>query len=397
MINLNNQTTRYNRSEMLLLCGFCLIVFLLPATKSPALIAGGLTILIWIFSGRFAKDYKIWLGQVWVKPVLLFVLLPWLGLIWTDDPKKGIDFAEKTYYWLLAFAVCSISHKRAVYIIWAFITGLSLNVVVAILQYAGVFPYLKEEFATGLLTGFNPYISYSLILVFGMLIISFHFRNTSQKWQKIFIIALITSYIFNLSIIHGRSGYIAFILLSPLVIYNLVGKKHFVKIIIAAVLITGMFLLSPTVQYRINLVKEEISLYYQGQKNTSVGLRLHMWDGALKIFADNPLIGAGTGSFEKSLKKYNPDPSLPHIDQPHNSFLYMAASFGIIGVFSILWLFAVFLKKGWKHRDNILGYSMLMFGIILIIGSMTDTQILSRITGILFAIFMGMRVKDDES
>lgn len=397
MIKTSDKTSVYYNPQMLLCYSFCLMVFLLPATKSPALIAGGLTILIWVLSGRFVKDYKIWLGQEWIKPVILFILLPWFGLIWTDDPKKGIDFAEKSYYWIFAFAISSIPHKRTIYLIWSFIAGISLNVAVSTLQYAGIVPYLKNDFATGLLTGFNPYISYSLILVLGMLILSFHFRNTVNKWQKILIIVLIISYIFNLSIIHGRSGYIAFITLSPLMIYNLVGRKHFLKSIIAAVLITGMFLLSPIVQHRINLIKEEISLYYQGQKFTSVGLRLHMWEGAIKIFRDNPLIGIGTGGFEKSLKQYNPDPSLPGIDQPHNSFLYMATSFGIIGIFSILWLFVVFMKKGWNHRDNILGYSMLMFGIILIIGSMTDTQILSRVTGILFAVFTGMRVKDDKS
>ncbi len=362
-------------------------------TKSPPLIAGGLTIIAWVFSGRFIKDYKIWVGQEWVKPVILFMLLHWIGLLWTDDLDKGVSFAQKSYYWLFAFAVASIPFKKAIYLIWAFIAGLSLNVFIAILQYAGAVPFLRQDFATGLLTGMNPYISYSLILVLGMLILSFVFRHAGKPWEKIIIVIFIASYIFNLSIIHGRSGYIAFIILIPLIVYNLSGRRHFLKSMIAAVLIAGMFLFSPMVQHRINLIKQEILLYQQGQKLTSVGLRIYMWEGSIKIFLNNPLIGVGTGGFEKALNEIDFDSAPKGIDQPHNSFLYMGASFGIIGIISILWLFIVFLRKGWKHKDNILGYSALAFGAVLIIGSMTDTQILSRITGILLAVFIGMRVE----
>ena len=397
MITLNDKTSPNPDSLKFLFYSFCLLFFLLPIAKSPPLIVGGLTLLIWLLSGSFIKDYKIWLQQDWVPPVVFFMLLPWVGLIWTNDIEKGISFAEKSYYWLFAFAISSIPYGRTVYFIWAFIAGLSLNVIIAILQNIGIVPYLREDFATGLLTGINPYISYSLVLVFGMLILSFYFGKTDKKWLKISIIILIAAYIFNLSIIYGRSGYIAFILLSPLLLYNLIGKRHFLKSIAAAVVITVLFLLSPMVQHRISLIKEEAALYYQGQKITSVGLRLHMWEGAIRIFMNNPLIGVGTGGFQKALKQYDPDPSLPGLDQPHNSLLYMATSFGILGIVSILWLFVVFLKKGWKHRNNISGYSMLMFGIILIIGSMTDNQVLSRITGIIFALFMGMRLEEDET
>ncbi len=395
MINSINRLLDNSISIKLLFYSLCLLFFLLPIAKSPPLIAGGLVIFIWVISGTFIKDYKNWLTQNWLPPVIFFIFLLWAGLLWTKDIDKGLQFAEKSYYWLFAFAIASIPYAKAIYFIWAFIAGLSFNVILALLQYAGVAPYFKEDFATGLLTGFNPYISYSLVLVLGMLILSFCFGKTNSKWLKILIITLITTYIFNLSIIHGRSGYIAFIILCPLIIYNLTGRKYLLKSLLAALIIIGLFLLSPMVQHRLNLIQQEIALYYQGQKYTSVGLRLHMWDGAIKIFIDNPFIGVGTGGFEQTLQQYAPDPPLPGLDQPHNSFLYMATSFGILGIVSILWLFAVYLKKGWKYRHSISGYSMLMFGIIMIIGSMTDTQIFSRITGILFALFMGMNLEND--
>ncbi|MCX8031545.1 MAG: O-antigen ligase family protein [Thermodesulfovibrionales bacterium] len=379
----------------LLFYSLCFMFFLLPIAKSPPLIVGGFVIFIWTLSGAFIRDYKKWLLQSWSPPVLVFIVLLWIGLLWSNDVQKGLQFAIKSYYWLFAFAIASIPYEKNQYFIYSFIFGLSINVLVSLMQFLGVLPYFKEDFATGFLTGFNPYISYSLILVHGMLILSFLFNTTKKKSLKALIIFFLVAYILNLSIIHGRSGYFAFILLSPIIIYNIIGKKKLFTILLTSLTIVLLFLLSPTVQHRLSLIKSEIILYYQGEKNTSVGLRLHMWDGAIKIFLDNPLIGVGTGGFEKALQQYSPEPPLWGLEQPHNSFLFMATNFGIFGIFSLLWLFTVYLKKGWKFRNNLSGYSMLMFGTILIIGSMTDTQIFSRITGILFALYMGMNFKQD--
>ena len=73
-----------------------LLAFLVQIATSPAVIAGGISIAIWIFTGTFWKD-RGWLKQEWTLPVLLFMLMPWAGLIWTTNLHMGLKFAQRSY------------------------------------------------------------------------------------------------------------------------------------------------------------------------------------------------------------------------------------------------------------------------------------------------------------
>lgn len=208
---------------------------------------------------------------------------------------------------------------------------------------------------------------------------------------------MLVIYFFSLSVGHGRIGYLAFLVLSPWIFSNIMGKKHIFKIA-GVILLMGLLLFSfSTVQNRVGLAVKDVKLYYQGNKNTSIGVRLYMWEGAVKLFLENPVIGVGTGGYKKAMMKYKDNPELQYRPQPHNSFLYMAVSFGIVGLFSMIWLFFAFLKKGWQARDTIAGFSVLSFGVVLLMGSLTDTQILSLATAKMLALLTGIRTEQDGS
>ncbi|MGD2079954.1 MAG: hypothetical protein PVJ36_02335, partial [Nitrospirota bacterium] len=89
--------------ERLMFYSFCGFFFLIPLATSPAVIAGLFTISIWIISGKFIRDRE-WLRKKWTLPVIAFMFLPWVGLLYTEDLQTGLGFAKKSYYWLYAFA-----------------------------------------------------------------------------------------------------------------------------------------------------------------------------------------------------------------------------------------------------------------------------------------------------
>jgi O-antigen ligase len=380
--------------DRLMFWGFCGTFFFIPIATSPAVIMGLLTLSLWIFSGKFIKDRHLWLKQKWFFPVLLFMALPWIGLLYTNDIKIGMDFAKKSYYWLYAFAIASLSCKKypAKTMIYAFLFGLLFTAFITIMEAVGLVPMPK-----GMATGFMGHISFSLLLVFGILLVSFFYKTANNVKQRILLIMTMVIYFFSLSVGQGRIGYFAFLVLSPWIFFNIMGKKYIFKIAGAVLLIGLLLFSSSTVQNRVGLVVNDVKLYYHGNKNTSIGLRLYMWDGAAKLFLENPVIGVGTGGYKKAMMKYKDNPELPDIVQPHNSFLYMAVSFGIVGLFSLIWLFLVFLKKGWQARNSIVGFSVLSFGVVLLIGSLTDTQILSLATAKMLALLTGIRTEQDGS
>lgn len=384
--------TNYITIDRLIFWGFCGTFFFVPIATSPAVISGAISLALWVFSGRFIKDRQMWLNQSWTIPVTVFMILPMIGLLWTEDIAMGLKFVSKSYYWLYAFAIASLTYRgyTSKVFINSFLIGLSISVLISILQYVGLFPMPKG------VPGFIHHIKYSLLIVFGLLLLSFYYKGSDNRKQKILLILAIVAYLFSLSVGIGRIGYLTFIVLSPWIFFNILGKKHLLKIAFASILSIAILLSSATVQNRIKLAVNDIKSYYQGNKNTSIGLRLYMWDGAIKIFLENPVIGVGTGGFKKALVKYKNDPNLPDIDHPHNSFFYMATSFGLVGLASLLWLIWIYLKRGWQNRNSYVGFAVLSFGIVFIIGSLSDTEIRSHATLTMLALLTGIKTEQDK-
>lgn len=389
---LGNLLAKYTRlADRLLFLFLCCLFFFIPFATSPAVISGAIALAIWISSGMAFRDSGRWLKQKWTLPVLVFMLLPWVGLLWTNDIAGGLGLAKKSYYWLFAFAIASmdISRKHIITLLNAFLVGLLLISIISLLQFAGAVPLLK--WLPTIFSGKS--ITVSLLLVFGMLILSFYFSKAENVKSKILISSLILLFFIALSVGTGRAGYLAYILLSPVVMYNIFDKK-IIKVIAGTAITISVLFLSPSVQQRTDLMFSDISNYQRMDTNTSVGLRLHMWTGAVKIFLENPVIGVGTGGYQSAMKKYE-TPNLAAIyrdfSDPHNSYLYMAANFGILGIISLFWLFTGLLKNGWRNRHNITGFAILSYTLVLMIGSLTGTQILSFATAVLFAVFTGLQ------
>lgn len=383
-----------SRIDRLLFWSLCGLFFFIPVATSPAVIIGLLGLSLWIFSGKFITERERWLKAKWLPPVILFMALPWIGLLWSNDIHEGLDFARKSYYWLFAFMVASmtLSSRDVTVLLDFFIGGLVFVCCVSLLQFIGLIPMVEWLPATFS----RKSIIIGLLLVYGMLVLSFYFsKGKGMGRTRTLSLLLIALFCLALAIGTGRIGYLAFVLLLPLVIYNLLGQRNLVKIIIITLPLLVVFFLSPVVQNRISLVMSDIKEYQKGNPNTSIGLRLNMWNGAIRIFLENPIIGAGTGSYMLEMKKYHHpklDPEFQNFSEPHNSFLYMAASFGVMGLISLSWLFLVFLKKGWVARASIPGFAVLAFGLVLLIGSLTATQILSYATGKMFALLMGIEI-----
>ena len=365
--------------------------FFVPVATSPTVICGAVVLIVWIISGRLLSDIGPWLKSELALPVLALIALPWIGLLYTPLPEAGFPIALKTHYWLYAVAVVSLVPVRGAVdrMIKMYLAGLSLNSVISALQFAGIAP-LKKGLATGLLGGSSAHIAYSLLLTTGMLIASFYFARAEGPKQRAVYGAALLLYFVTMGFTGGRSGYLALIVLSPLLVHNLVGRRHIFKIAVLSIATVSLLFTSPVVRSRFAKAAEDIQLYRQGIVNTSLGLRFHMWQISLNDIRENPILGLGTGGFERSWELHKGDNSLPSHNHPHNSFLYMTVSYGIIGLAAFCWVLFVMLKRGWKGRESAPGFAVLSFTAVFIIGSLSDTQLLPFATSVAFPLFAGL-------
>jgi O-antigen ligase len=384
-------------SEKALFWSLLAMFFFIPIATSPNVICGLVVIFVWVFTGEFWRKRSRWLGQEWTLPVVIFMLLPWVGLLWTNDLHAGLVFCGKSYYWLLAFAVASldVDMEKSSRLIEAFLLGLITSFFIAVLQFARILPMGEA----GTPTSHVFHITYSLLLVFGILAASFYYRQAAGRRRKAFFILVVLAFVLNLLVTNGRSGYVAFVLLSPLFVWNITGgrQKQLIGSFLVLLALVALLFSSPMVRERMRDAASDLRLYRTGISNTSLGLRFYFWRGALEIFKSHPVLGVGTGGYKKAMDAFRTDPSLPEAVQPHNSFLYATVSFGLVGLAALLWLFYVFLKKGWQARAGSGGFAVLAFGLVLVIGSFTDTQILSVATAIPFAALMGLHVRKEKN
>jgi O-antigen ligase len=218
-------------------------------------------------------------------------------------------------------------------------------------------------------------------------------------WPRNFLIAVLMLFlVVTITCLKGRSAYLALLLLSPWMFTVLFRRCRVIPVFAAVVLTVVLMVSSGTVRARLALIPKEIELFRSGTSLTyqlpdgtvtpsSIGLRIRMWKNAGRIFMGHPLLGAGTAGYKHETDILDPSLSLSH---PHSSYLYVAASYGLLGIGLYGWLLYATLKRGWRSRHTLAGHSLLAFVLVILIGSLSDTQILTAATGVALGFAVGI-------
>lgn len=88
------------------------------------------------------------------------------------------------------------------------------------------------------------------------------------------------------------------------------------------------------------------ALGLQANQEDPTSGRLHFWSIALKIFADNPVIGAGHEAFAVAFTRYDSWNGVFRVEQAHNDYLQMLADGGILAFACVLAFVLLLLKNG---------------------------------------------------
>jgi O-antigen ligase len=132
----------------------------------------------------------------------------------------------------------------------------------------------------------------------------------------------------------GRSGYLALIVLSTVATfsYAYLNKKIVISLIFLAI-IPLLLLSSPTVNQRMTQGIDEVKQYESKAEETSMGMRMILWNNTFELILERPLLGVGTGAFNKAysdkiIDKPQWEKSITH--DPHNQFLKITTEQGFI-------------------------------------------------------------------
>ncbi|MCP4720937.1 MAG: O-antigen ligase family protein, partial [Desulfobacteraceae bacterium] len=278
---------------------------------------------------------------------------------------------------------CYYSEKRFFILVSALWAGLLTGAVLALGQVLGLVEPIRAHYL-----GFGiVYTLVAMYLIIGILMAAFYFKQATTRQSKIGLILLILAFLFHLTVLEGRSGYLIFILVSPMVARDLMhGFSFKIKALVFGVLVLSLCL-SPVVRNRVvytfDQLKANKEKVLKGKDIKSMP-RPYIIKQAIDIMKQHPLIGIGTGSLTEPTRANGHE-----VAHPHNNFLYMGVSFGMIGFISCFWLFWNMFARSWRFRETPVGYFVFSTCLVLFLGGMFDTQILNTGTLLLLSITYG--------
>ncbi len=140
---------------------------------------------------------------------------------------------------------------------------------------------------------------------------------------------------------HARSAYLAFIV-GFIVLFGLrKGVKFLLISLIFIAVVIALFSLSPQEGIRLNRI-------------TSSWARIESWQHALTIFKDHPLFGVGYNSYRYAQRDYgflDNGWETSHAGAgSDSSFLLVAATMGIVGIGSFLYLWGSILLRSYREK-----------------------------------------------
>jgi O-antigen ligase len=163
---------------------------------------------------------------------------------------------------------------------------------------------------------------------------------------------------FYASIISGsRGGWVAMPVVVLLFCAALVDKKNARAVCMGAVAVmAGLLILAvsvPSVKQRYDDAVSDLRLYQQGNAATSLGARFAIWDAAVKLISEKPLMGWSRDAYEQRrdqlIKEGEANPMVGMLANTHNSFVEILLFQGVFGFLCMCAMLSGVFVLFWKR------------------------------------------------
>lgn len=324
------------------------------------------------------------------------------GLILSEDLKSGFKFVSNVSKILFIYYISSLAIQiepeekrtdKAIILLFSFISGMFILNLIGLAQFTGLIGQSKYQVLEpmhmhhiwyGNLNAVGLYSSVSILL----------FTRFKQKLTLFgFILISLPCILFAQS----RAVWLGIALTLAIASFIMVRRKRifFYILLLVLFIFISLYLGSDIFKGRIELIKQDIHLFFAGNPNTSIGARFVMWKMAWKMFLSNPLMGVGTGDYMMVLQRYIKSGEAPAFiggyNQPHNMFLFLLARNGLVGLSAYLLVF----YKAFRLSIPMLGtnrlFGFLIFAVLthFLLASLTDSTTPQAMT-YSFALMLGI-------
>lgn len=331
-------------------------------------------LVFWGFNVLKKEEFKIISNPLNI-PVLSFIIICVLSLIWSNNPFIGLKelplfLAGPLLYFIIVNNI--YNEWQIKLIIGAVIIVGALFGIYGILQYNGIdFSFWIGNYGRGKVFGlfgnagyFAEYLMLPLPITISLFLVS------KNKTVKILLLMGILTMASSIALTFTRTPYLSLVTSSIFMLLLFVisqGKrlfkeniKIFIAIFIAIVLIVSLFVIPTSLNEKgtvISKIKKRTSISNIGNE-FSTGRRTAIWKYTMLMIKDRPWLGAGIGTFKYNSLRYQAKffdqednrALYPYgaADKTHNEYLQLGAELGIIGLIIFIWLMLAYFNYGLK-------------------------------------------------
>ena len=359
-------------------------------------------LVAWLLSGHLgAQIARAVRNPVVAAGLFLFALFIAGILVYDGDPLVAARFLGKYKELLFLVPLVGLLDGR----VWrarAFRFFFVAMVITLIGSYAiglGLIPIDNPPTRyAGNPTVFKLHITHSFLMaMFAFLCASLARIETDRRRRLIYVALAVLAAANVLFMVQGRTGYVVLV---ALFVYAVIAWYRW-KGVLAGALILGIVLgagwfSSSTLRERTETAVKEYQEWVPGQgAQTSIGQRLDFYHVTYEIIREHPLLGVGTGGFEKAYRDKVAGTNLAPTSNPHNEYLMIGAQLGIVGVIAFVTMLVVLWRLSGRLENEFERDLARALVISYALGNLVNSLLLDHTEGMLFcwasaALFAGM-------
>ena len=345
-----------------------LAAFLPIGVLYPALWAVSVLVVRDRLSGHRAASLAVDRTLAWTLSLLL--LWPLLSLLvngWQATAGTRVFHLVRVIWCIWLGAVLTGEERRAV--ICGFLLGcLSTALILWADQWVGL-PLTGGVFADVHTVTGNATSQKMICLAIGSVILMWLGLELWAGHRRPAVVLLLAGVAVLLATLTGsisrNSHVLALVLPLLAVIYRFRrSRKTLALLPIVAVMALGVFLASPNLQERARVGYDEFSAQILSDtvEKSSIGLRMKMYGVAARVIREQPVLGAGLGSWKRHwepVAQANPVVKDMRLNNPHNDYLLFAMESGLPSVLTLLCLLGLLAVRSWRARTVLGGIGWL--------------------------------------
>jgi len=353
-------TTGRARYASALAAGLLLFALTLPLSKSAGNVLLFLLYVVGVagvvLDGAFKQAVAANLRQPLTSAFLLYFLVAFAGIFFTEKPADGFHIANKFFslpaiYFMVSVLIPSLygegeERQSAERLLLAFLIGLMVLNVIGVSTFLGIIG--NRKYVTPLFPLHVHHIWFSNINALGLYTaVSFLLfsRQGRVPRSRIFLYCSVALGLLCILLSLSRTAWFGIALTAAIMTFLMNKNKRifFITVTITAAVGVATYFFLPLVHERIDLIAKDITLFLAGKTETSLGMRFLMWKAAIMMFLSNPLVGVGTGGYGPTMAAYVAAGQFPEFllqfNQPHNMYLFALATNGLVGLAALLYVF----------------------------------------------------------